>query len=44
MFFRRSAMRSMPSCAASSSSCDSDAKVTCGTPKPRKAPKRSLLV
>ncbi len=37
-FFRRSASGSRPSFRASSSMFDSEAKVDCGTPKPRQAP------
>ena len=43
-FLSRSSTGSMPSFAASSSICDSPAKVACGLPKPRNEPARSLLV
>ena len=43
-FFRRNSMGSRLSASAISSSWVSIAKVICGTPKPRKAPKRILLV
>ena len=43
-FFSRSSAASMPSFAASSSICDSPAKLAWGLPKPRKAPVGILLV
>ncbi len=42
-FFRRSSTGSMPSFAASSSICDSPAKLACGLPKPRNEPGAQLV-